>query len=1065
MPSLEQLKKFKASLRNIANEAVVLSQLEVPQDELPLPGNDPAPQPPKEMPPVSASEEFPGLDGNNMEDVFGDTDDPLSGFAAEDFPADPEEPAVGETVDPGESDADDPDGEDFGGGFDFGDLLGAGLDNLSPPAPAIPDTDPVGFTGDDFDLPEFKDTPDNAADVPEIPDTGEDFNFPDFEDTGDVGGEPAAEIEDTVNAAADENFSGIADDDFDFSEFENIQNAVDEPSAEIEDTADGAAGEDFFNMAEELDIPGVPEPGGEEAVSNADENALDFPENEALSLFPEGEAPGADIGEKGFSVPDVSGEIPPEKVELDAFDGFNLGGEDANEGKEAAMSAMEDFSLAGIDDVFGAATTIPGIDVDDLSANTETPEDTVEEIRLDENEFSLLQNTIQSYPLNLRIAIEEIIAEQAVSPDLMSSLIKLLVRGGAAKEAASIAGKILGRPIPIPNGFEKKTGEALEEEQASLSYIFVHKFLPVLRFFLIIALLAASLFYLAYEFIYTPLHANSIYKQGYELIPKGSYAQANERFKRALQLHRQKNWFYKYAEAFRDERQYLYAEEKYDELLRYYPKDKKGALDYAVMETYYLRNYAKADRIIRLNVLEYAIDDKDGLLALGDNNLLWGEVDPSRYEEARGAYARLLERYGWQDPIVERMLKYFIRVDNLGEVLPLQQYFMSDPKRRKISAPTLAELGGYLMDKRFEDVRGVPDEHISQIEGIKDILIRAVQADPALPEAHYHLARYYNRFGNNLEEQETLEIAARAFDYAPEESIARTRYRLNTQRRLAELLISNREFFAAEEQLVKGIGIYEDAVSRHFLSRSPEFGRLYADLGDLEYFTKLGNMSQALDYYLQAERNGWAPPDVQYRMGAAYYQQEQWVLALDRFFEVSSVMPLNRRLLNALGNVSYMRGDYYHAQGYYNRLLEILDAERARFPMLMPNDRPEHMELAERIMTARNNLAVALEALTKITGDRSYRSRALGLYAESSRAWDSITRNPETMVRAGAGSFSTPGVNLAFLNSRNTLYPEPEYEPQIYIQIDKDIQEPSDWESLIPQTAGLSDVVVRRGRE
>jgi hypothetical protein len=127
--------------------------------------------------------------------------------------------------------------------------------------------------------------------------------------------------------------------------------------------------------------------------------------------------------------------------------------------------------------------------------------------------------------------------------------------------------------------------------------------------------------------------------------------------------------------------------------------------------------------------------------------------------------------------------------------------------------------------------------------------------------------------------------------------------------------------------------------------------------------------------------------------------------------------------------------------------------------MLMPNDRPEHLELAERMMASRNNLAVTLEALTEVSGNANYRSRALGLYTESARAWDSLTRNPESMIRAGAGDLSTPGINLAFLNSRNSLYHEPGFEPQLYMQIDKDVLEPSSWEALVPADYRLSDVV------
>jgi tetratricopeptide (TPR) repeat protein len=242
------------------------------------------------------------------------------------------------------------------------------------------------------------------------------------------------------------------------------------------------------------------------------------------------------------------------------------------------------------------------------------------------------------------------------------------------------------------------------------------------------------------------------------------------------------------------------------------------------------------------------------------------------------------------------------------------------------------------------------------------------------------------------------------------------------------------------------------------LERSAEFGRLYADLGDFEYFTKTGDMETALSHYQKAEENGWLSPEMQYRMGAASYHLGRWENALNRFFAISTAMPRNRRLLHALGNVSYERGNYHAAQGYYRRLLDLLEAERSRFPVLYPNDRPDHLELAERLMVTQNNLGAAMEALTITTGVPSYRARALGLYAESDRAWDALTRNPDTMVRAGAGELSTPGINMAYLNSRNLLYPQPGYEPQLYVKIDRDVLEPSPWDDLAPQGYRISEL-------
>jgi tetratricopeptide (TPR) repeat protein len=1076
MPSLQALADFKTSFRSIGNEVPSLAEQNLSVDDLPLPDNEPEPLP---VSGVSAASSPPATDAENTGEVPG-LDDGEADYAEN----------------PGDMGLSEPNM------FDLGDLLNSSGEEGQSSLPDFDDMVPAGAAGTglssgagdqaaaspdagDFDFSDFLDTiPDDIPGEEAQGDKGEDdLDFPQdllagFADEVEAGRAPG-------NSGESEALPDFSTEDVDFSDLgedfssgseadtdlpENLENFTfpefgdDEGSLSPDDESGGSGekapetapagdegAEDIFPLfseesAEETGSPAEPFPEQDFSLPPIEELPA-LPEDEAEAL--PGEAPaGEGLGADNFSAP---------KEELDPFEGFNLDGDassvDFNTETEPASNAapgadlagLEEFSLPGIDDVLNKA-----VSADTKSAAAPEKAVEVEEIRLNDADLVRLQQTLASYPLNLRIACEELIAEQTVTPDLMSKLIKLLVRGAAPREAASLAEKILGRTIAVPRGFEKKTGEALEEEQASFVYIFSRKFLPILGLFLAVALVMVSLFYLIHQFIYTPLRAESIYRLGYERIASGDYARANERFSEAFRVHRVKDWFYRYAEAFREARQYMYAEEKYDELLRYYPRDKKAVLDYANMETYYLRNYDKADSLLRRNILDYAVDDPEALLALGDNSLAWGETDPEKYEDARASYARLLERYGWTDSVVERMMKYFIRTDNLGEVLPLQRHFTDNPKRN-ISPSTLAELGGYLLDKRFEETRGVPNAYVEQIEGIRDILLRAVAADPALPESHYHLVRYYHHFGNTEDERITVETAARAFDAAREESIKRVQYRIDTQRRYAEILTENRSFIGAEEQLVKGIEIYENAVSRRLFPRAPEFGRLYADLGDLEYFTQSGNTDLALENYLLAERNGWAPPEIQYRIGAAHYQERQWTAALERFFVVASEIPFNRRILYALGNVSYMRGNYFAAQGYYNRLLDVLETERARFPLLQPNEYTAQAELAERLMVAQNNMGVILEALTEHTGDNRYRSRALGFYTESARAWDVLTRNPDTMLRMRpAPDLSAPGINPAYLNVQNSIRPLPDYEPWFFRTIDKDVLEPSNWERLAP---------------
>ncbi|MDR1352264.1 MAG: tetratricopeptide repeat protein [Treponema sp.] len=1119
MPSLKQLEEFQKSFRGMGREPEILIGLQQTPEDYPLPerepeGPDPFEAEAAEAAAAAARGEAAG-DGDSGEDTGFDLGDFASNL---DLDLDGETEADAGNLGGGD-DADDdflPIGED--GALDFSAFLDSVPDDIGIPPPGepsagqpeeafgadtgeIPEEDAPGGTqpadgADDLSgLPDFEDFgnfEEEAADAgsagPEVPDglldgLGEDIEQSRAEtepdgaglDMGpfgpeefDGGGEEAIDMGGEASAAdfdiPDEGFGEGAEmplegetppaeepEEFDLSGIDlsgielgdGIDLSGDAGTDAESDTQDGGGTSGFKSLADDDDLDlNLPEESGEESLSGAP------------SWSPDGE--------------------PAENAPRpDSFENFNMEG-DAGLGTDinpaeiksdsgGAFGGLENFDLEGLDaSVFGSAVKIapqaaPGAKGKRRRGGAKTSElkpEEIEEISLSEEQYNKLLAAISSYPLNLRLAVEEIIAEQLVEPAFLSSLIKLLIAGGSPKEAASLAGKILGRTIPIPKGFEKKTGEDLEEEQAGFPYIFVHRFLPAAAVFFMALLFAASLVFLIRQFIYLPIHAESIYRTGLERIEDGEYERANDRFDQAFRIRRVKNWFYRYAEAFQDERQYIYAEEKYDELLRWYPRDKKGALDYAVMETN-LRNYPKAEHILRSNILDYAVNDQEGLLALGDNYLAWGEEDPARYEDARYAYARLLERYGWKDPIVERMLLYFIRTDNLAEVIPLQGYF-DEAARRKISPRTVAELGGYLLDKRFEEPDGVPDANISRIQGLRNLLLRAVREGPALPEAHYHLARYYRDFGNRDEERIALENALRVFDSAPEESSRRISFRIDAERRMAASLINSREFFKAEEHLVKGIGIFEDALRRRRLSAAPEYGRLYADMGDLEYFTKSGDMETALGYYRRAEQSGWSPPEIRYRIGSAHYQLGEWEDALGYFFDVSQEIPPNRRLLHALGNVSYERGNFYAAQGYYSRLLDILETERARFPALSPNDRPDHMELAERLMVARNNLGVTMEALTQRTGNPAYRAGALGLYAESSRAWDGLTRDPVTMIRSGAGEFSTPGINLAYLNSRNLLYPRAGYEPELYLHIDKDVLEPSSWEELAPQGYRIS---------
>ncbi|MCL2808880.1 MAG: tetratricopeptide repeat protein [Treponema sp.] len=968
-----------------------------------------------------------------------------------------------------------------------------GFDSFDTPS----DSAPAGFNLDDFGFDgQEQEQEQDQEQMPEQPPAYDTDNTDDFDDMGiDMGGESLEGGSFGEQAASDD----VTDD---FSDF-GFPDTGSEPAAE--DTPPDDFGSDDFGSDDfGGDETGI-DMGGESAdfeQAGTDDTESDFSADSSLpdEGFPGMDDFGSDFGtdfdtgsqddsssfgtgggdtdfapdtsSEGFEsegppldLSDFGSDFESSSIDLDnTFEAAPEGDDYSDSSFSSDTFGDDDFSLSGIDDILNKSK-VPSLNIPvpkkkkglfgrkkDKDDDLPEPEDSIEEISLTQDDVNSLLRTLSFYPLNLRIICQELIAEQVIQPQHLSKLIRLLVHGAHVKETAALVEEITGKPVVIPKSFEKMTGAAFEAEQSSFAYIFVHNFLPVLRLFAVIAALLASIFYLSYTFIYIPMRAESIYKRGYERIAEGEYQRANDLFQQAFSLHRKKKWFYLYAEAFRDQRRFTLAEGKYDELLRHYPRDKKGVLDYASLNTHYLLNYEKANRLLQRELLDYAPNDKEGLLAAGDNFMAWADSNPSRffdrYEDARFSYARYLELYGWQPHIVERMMMYFIRVDDLRRVIELRRWFEST-ERRRLSPESLSELGGYLLDKQLETPVGVPDPYIDSIESVRDMLLRAMLENPVLPEPHYHLARYHHSLGNTYDERLTLENAIRAFDLARQESVRRRLQRVDTHYRYANLLINAGETFPAEEQVVRGINLFRDFYDRNLIAASPQLGQLYALRGDLEYFVKSGNMEAALSNYHDAERFGYSPPEVQYRMGAAYYQLERWGESLEYLFKAAAELPLNRRLLYALGNVTYQRGDYFAAQGYYNRLLDVLEGHRVRLNVLLPNDNPQFIDTGERLMMARNNLGVVYEYLADQTGNREYRNRAMTMYIYSSSAWDSITRNPQSMTRSRlADSPGAPGINLGYLNANNALRPNNFFDPQVFVRIDRDVLEPSRWEEI-----------------
>ena len=268
----------------------------------------------------------------------------------------------------------------------------------------------------------------------------------------------------------------------------------------------------------------------------------------------------------------------------------------------------------------------------------------------------------------------------------------------------------------------------------------------------------------------------------------------------------------------------------------------------------------------------------------------------------------------------------------------------------------------------------------------------------------------------------------------------RTIRQIDAMRLYGELIAGDKLYNEAQEIYANALAKYEAYTAQKGIYPSPVVGKLYANYGDISYFIA-GDYDEALDAYEHAVRELNNTPSIQYKMGYIHYQKENYSDAMRAMTLAYGEKPNDRNLLYGFGNVLFKYTNYFAAQAYYERLMELLEAEKIRKGIIFPQTRVDHAEFVEDYMHTSNNLAVVLNRIAVQNGDSNKNGRAISLFGESTRAWDALNRNPETMIRAKT-------INLAYANIQNMIKPRSAFVPEIYSDIPKTLEN----EKILQQT-------------
>lgn len=731
---------------------------------------------------------------------------------------------------------------------------------------------------------------------------------------------------------------------------------------------------------------------------------------------------------------------PSEDEKIESFDTSGIENFDFDIPEtDSQIKESQDFALGSSDDfaLDNGDFEIPGYsDVDIVQENkngkikvpVKNDDSPKEKSTLSDEEYKRFLKNLSNYPLNVRIAVEELIVKDEFTDDAEFEIVQKVLKKVSARQLASELEKMLDISLPVPRDFERRSAEEYEAYKSSFQYQLKNKIIPGT----FIAAVAGAFLYLITIFaiygIYRPVKANSVYKEGYLLLQNDEFPQAEQKFNFAGKYKKIKKWYYKYSDSFRDKKQYLRAEKIYKKTLEDFNFDKKAGLNYAKMMLYEQENYEKAEEIVKRDVLEHHINDNDAYLLLGDIYLEWGtEKEPSKLEDAFAVYSDLIQRNGANDVYRGRQMKYYVRTDKLEQVLMLKPNFMA--REKSLDSSGWTELSGYCLDKLYGPLPPKDEYLRSKIEDVKEMLERAVRADKKNPEALYNLSRYYIQVNSVNAAKSTLKNSIDAYKVKSVRKRKDIYNEIDAHRLLGEQYVFEKSFLDAEEIYSRGLKIFSEEHSASGLEANKNIGKLYADQGDIDYFVK-GNMDFALQNYMDSIDSGNDTPHIRYKVGYIQYGKENYSEALGSFLKTGELYSEDTNLLFAMGNAFFKQGNFYAGEGYFEQLMDILEEEKSNRRLLFPQSKLSDFSFVDLYMKASNNYGVLLCNLAKRTGDSTKNGEALAQFQKSLVAWDSISRNQETMKRL-------EGSNLAEQNIKYISKPLSKYEPALYTEISK----------------------------
>lgn len=673
------------------------------------------------------------------------------------------------------------------------------------------------------------------------------------------------------------------------------------------------------------------------------------------------------------------------------------------------------------------------------------------EFYLSEDQVYEVKHNLTYLPRNLKIAVEEFIAKESTKEETVQTLTDMLLANASAKKIADLLEKETGESIKLPARYRSMSGYDMVARQNSFIYKFLTIYLPNIIITTCIIAGITFLLWIGLGIVTPWTSALTKYKEGRNYILKGYYEKAEECFTLAYFGNEKNRWPYKgfphrketlkYAALYEKVRQYNYSEKKYQLLLQnHWEKPahlKETKLKYAKMLSENLMRYDEACTQLH-EIKEGGIvpgttisfkgigNDADSDFALARVYFLRGDEENRMdyYDEAMSQISAYLATPSKKDTykVITYDLWYLSKIgekEKISSILKTQ--FLAPKKinkfkRAKKDLRIFNDIVSFYLDHRH------PNEPLPQ-------LMKLLESDfPEDPELNWHRSRQHRLSTRYDLERKSLNRTLNILQVTPFHTPRELRIDILATARIGELNYEENFIFEAKNRLVNAIQNYEALLERGILQPDSEYGKMYANLGNLFYYNA-GNLDAAFLAFVQAEDNKYKSHEMDYKQGFINYWRGDYKKAKQEFYYVLEQVPDNNNAIFAMANAMLEDFNLSHAQSHFVRYIHNLSQTIPGFGSNIDPQRKDQAAILSNLEAAHNNLGITLYRQFERTSDVEKRDKAMLAFTRSLEYFNLLGR--KDTIRSGATqeairSYSIPSLtSTAALNQHEIWYNEP----------------------------------------